>query len=466
MSDTVQFTPGQTGSTLLHGALSAAHDAHRDALGGLSLPSPSGLKKRLSATVAAFEAHRVASEQRVAIARTVVGHLQQHALLGSQPLHEAVAAVDDPGPATEQGGEGPPRWCPALTWRGERFQGRALGELAERLRAADQLTDEAVAALSWVAKELLGDGPLDLRGHRFALLGAGAELSPAPYLLSAGARVLWIDRKAPTPHPTTSPGRLVHYPQAGDLLTQTRAVAGALAAEVAEGDVHLGLYAYAPGKGRELLLTSAMNALAEAVQPASVGMLVSPTTPGQVAAAEQRDRQRRRAQAPRWQRALARAGVLPDQPYAVAGDVQIAHSIVPLQGPTYLAAQYVAKMLVSEVWAAERPEVRVSANVAGITHTGSMEHPLFLAGFRGAPSFGVQIFTPEQTRVLATLLWLHDVLGPKEETTADGRAAAVSRRSIHGGVRSAPFELDHTIRVAAVLGMVKQPSLLLRLAGR
>ena len=54
--------------------------------------------------------------------------------------------------------------------------------------------------------------------------------------------------------------------------------------------------------------------------------------------------------------------------------------------------------------------VAVSANVAGITATRSLLHPLFQAGFLGAPSFGIEIYEPATTRLLSGLLTLHDVL--------------------------------------------------------
>ena len=175
-----------------------------------------------------------------------------------------------------------------------------------------------------------------------------------------------------------------------------------------------------------------------------------------------------RAATPGWQRALAAVGALREPSYLHHEGVEISRAIVPLQGPTYQAAQYLAKMMVAESWAVDRAPVRISANVAGITHTRSLEHPLFLAGFLGAPAFGIRVFEPDQTRVLTTLMLLHDLLNPEApavcaEAPTD-RARAVVAQSIHGGVRSSPFVLDATIRVAALLGLGPRLSLLLRLA--
>jgi len=61
-----------------------------------------------------------------------------------------------------------------------------------------------------------------------------------------------------------------------------------------------------------------------------------------------------------------------------------------------------------------------------------------LAGFLGAPHFGIRVFDPEQTRVLTTLLLLHDLLAPEAPSTEadpERRARRVVAQAIHGGVR-------------------------------
>ncbi len=472
----VAFTPGQTGSTLFREALAGACEHFPEVFGDLSIPEdPSAFKRELSDLLVRFEARRAGSERRIEIARMLSAVISDHARFagdgadGSLSDHLDGAPAPD-GPATEQQGTAEAGWVPQLDYRGETYRGARFGELADRMRADHQLTESAAAALRWVATELLG-APLVLSDHCFALLGAAAELSPAPYLLAAGARVVWIDRQAPSLAPEAFAGTLVHPAQANDLLADPGSAYRAVLQEAERGPVHLGLYAYAPGKGRELLLTTSMNAIAGAL-PAdalrSVSMLISPTTPGEVQPEDRRDREARRSTAPRWQRALARTPLLPDRAHHRHGEVEIARSIVPMQGPTYLAAQYLTKMMLAESWAIDRAPLRISANVAGITHTRSLEHPLFLAGFLGAPLFGIEIFQPDNTRVLTTLLMLHDVLNPDAPgaDASDGPVAQARRlvsQTVHGGLRSAPFDFDRTIRVAAVLGLVKKPSLLLRL---
>ncbi|MEN0065166.1 MAG: hypothetical protein AAGA48_23685 [Myxococcota bacterium] len=465
-NDVVTFPDGETGSTLLRAALANAAAEFPTAFEGLSIPdSGTAFKRQWAEVVGAFEARRTASPDRLAIARHLAAFLPGQTHYGSATLAERFDDTTAPD-AVEVKGTRPPGWVPELTWRGQTFAGSQIGELADRLREACQITEAGTAALQWVAEERLQE-PLVLSDLRFALLGAGAELAPTSLLLQAGARVLWVDRQAPNLDPSTFSGTLVQVPGADDLLTDTPVIQAAVAREASAGPLHLGLYAYAPGRGRELRLTAAMNEVAAHTDPASVILLVSPTTPGEVSAGCRADRASRTARVPGWQRALRGLGALGGIPHHEHDEVQIARSIVGLQGPTYQAAQYLGKMMVAEAWAADRAPMRISANVAGITQTRSLEHPLFLAGFLGAPSFGIQIFNPDQTRVLMALLLLHDIANPQAASALPDpleRARGVVGQSIHGGVRSAPFALDPTIRVAALLGLSKQPSLLMRLA--
>jgi hypothetical protein len=148
--------------------------------------------------------------------------------------------------------------------------------------------------------------------------------------------------------------------------------------------------------------------------------------------------------------------------------IPVARAIVPLQGVSYQAAQYISKILTAEVFATQgidlqgppRP-LRVSANVAGITKTRSLNHPVFQAAFLGAPTFGVEIFEVPTTQALATLLILHDLLNPQQNPTGD--ISALFAKQVHGGIYSRAFALDPMIRIATLMGMVKRPNLLLKM---
>jgi len=173
---------------------------------------------------------------------------------------------------------------------------------------------------------------------------------------------------------------------------------------------------------------------------------------------------------------LSRAGILTKPGAFVANGVAVGYSTVSIQGLSYQAAQYVSKLCSAEAFAnygnqlqSENPRpLTVSANVAGITRTRSLSHPLFEAAFLGAPRFGVRIFYPETTRALTTLLMLHDLLN----TAAPGHASsalapadklgALQSQQMHGGIYNLPYGLESAIRIAAVLGMGMNPSVLLR----
>ena len=129
---------------------------------------------------------------------------------------------------------------------------------------------------------------------------------------------------------------------------------------------------------------------------------------------------------------------------AAAGLPRVSDTIVPLQGVSYQAAQWLEKTVAMEALGARRPGLKLSANVAPITNTRSMGHRLFQIAFRGAESFGVEIFTPETTRTLCTLLYVEDLLGDRPAVPAH----------FHGGAFTVPYTANSAIRMAAVRGLV------------
>jgi hypothetical protein len=150
-------------------------------------------------------------------------------------------------------------------------------------------------------------------------------------------------------------------------------------------------------------------------------------------------------------------------------------AVVHLQGASYQAAQYLEKLLAMERWAAygiagEGGAAALSANVAGITRTRSLEHPMFAAAYLGGGAFGVETFAPETTRPLNALLMLHDLLNPKAAgAPGAGRERApqtLFAQRVHGGVYGLPFDLQPLLIAAAVIGFAKKPALLGRFLGR
>ena len=444
----VALPKGASASTLFHSLLSDAIASFDDVFDGLEAPKTAKtFKKNLATFLIEFEQRRRSSSRAAEIAAFIVNRSQQAMHLGSTLLSqlEPTPGLDIeelPGDAASAG------WLPEISYDNARFAGSELRSLVDGLverghigPGAEQTLERAIARLEQ------NGGKLDLSGERFALLGAGAEIAPTAALLAAGATVLWCDIHPPPAELASTAGRLLHARGRGDLLAVPHQILEAVRRFASdEGPVHLGLFAYAPGKGREWRLGAAMNAVARRLPKESlrsVGLYISPTSP---AAPEARDAERAKTRwgnRPSWQRLLTGMGALrinrssPSEPW-------ISDTIVPIQGVSYQAAQYIEKTLAMEALAHERPELRVCAPVAPVTKTRSIEHPIFAAAFRGTRIFEVEAFPPEVTRVMCALIYLEDVLSG---TTA-------GPRYFHGGLFTLPFALEGAIRIAALKGTV------------
>ncbi|MEM7217946.1 MAG: hypothetical protein AAF515_06240 [Pseudomonadota bacterium] len=131
-------------------------------------------------------------------------------------------------------------------------------------------------------------------------------------------------------------------------------------------------------------------------------------------------------------------------------------TVVPIQGLSYQAAQYLGKVLAAERWAGQG--LRVSANTAAITRTRSLDHPVFAAAFGGAAAFGVETLTPRQSRRLNGLLAVADWLAEEAPRPGDVR--------VHGALHGLPYPLEKALRVAAAIGFARSPRLLAGLLRR
>jgi hypothetical protein len=479
ISEGVVLARGETGSVFFHGILSETVRQF-PSLSSAALPSSAAqFKKNYGVAIARFESARIASPQRVDIAaflrRATLASLQFSAGQADVSLLDALSrTVAAPPTVTFEPTLSQPGLTAEVPCDGRMFRGKAVLDLVSQLHAEHHLTDAAAAGLKWVVEFIEAQGgALPLLGQRFALLGASAELSPVSLLLQAGATVRWIDTKKPPSNPGA--GRLISTQGGDDLLTNPQAVAAALREFAQEGPVHLGLFAYAPGSSRELRLAGAMDALVETLGPTvvkSVSLYVSPTSPGELQAEDLKVSASRKRSPKLWQRGLQATRILKSPGHIGSNEAAIAQGVISLQGAAYQAAQYLTKIISTEVLATQGlggKRITVSANVAGITNTRSLAHPLFQAAFRGAPQFGVRVFEPETTRALSGLLMLHDVLNPEAPGSATrqyvnpiDRARALRTQQIHGGVYDLPWQFDSAVKTAAVLGLGKRPDLLLR----
>ncbi len=476
---------GQSGSSYFHELLQRAVQRFPDALSSARFPTSAQVfKHKYAEILPAFEAARMAHASRVEVARFICLEAERGLRFASIDGDTAFADVllreEAPLPLTDVTLEGPGKLTPEVRHHGRRYRGREVLSLVHTLRSRELMTDAAAAGFERLFARLDRDGgTLSLRGQRFVMLGAGAELSPVNLLLEAGADVLWIDLREPTSERLldTRLGGKLSFPKGGaDLLAQPSRILATLRAYAESGPMHIGCYAYAGGASQEWRLTTTMNALVRALPRnavASVSMLVSPTTPSRISAENERVSNERRRDAARWKRALQAAGQL--MPALEGdGDVKIVRAIVRAQGVSYQAAQLVGKIYAAEASAVYGSTLEgdgstpltVSANVAPITATRSLSHPVFQAAFLGASLFDVEISEPETTRALAGLLSLEDVTDPEAPSSctrgyasASERANAVLSQQIHGGIYTNPFALDAAISVAAVRGLTMRPKL-------
>lgn len=461
----VQLPSDTSASALLHTLLCKACE-HFDDLKHVQLPeSGKGFRKVFPEVLPVFEAARIASKNRSAIARRMgleaASSLVYRTAEGEDRKLADVLGNDlrEPLPLETKTGTASAGLSIEIPCDGRVFRGAQVRGLIDQLVKERALTRPAAQGLRWACDQQ----ELDLRGRKIVLLGAGAELSPAPLLLAAGAEVLWIDLTDPTIDEADHRGTL-HYAKGGaDLLTQPQEILATIRAFAGADAVSVGMFAYAAGKGREWRLEASMNAIVNALPRGSVdavGLYISPTSAACVHPDDADAGRGWKSEAPLWKKALSRTRALRPG-YAEENGKAVSRAIVPLQGASYQAAQYIAKALAAEAFATTRRVEVVSANVAGITNTRSMSLPVFQAGFVGAPLFGIRIFETETTRWLSGLLLMHDWLNPEARSEDP---AALFERQIHGGVYTTGHVLLDVIKVAAVYGFARKPSLIAAMA--
>ena len=462
----VALAAQHSASSVFHALLSGAARRY-SSLAFADLPVDA-LRRDYADLLVRFEVARLADAQRDAIADAMLADLAQYIVWrqgdAEQPLKEHLRAQAAPPTLERRAFAGTPGWLPGMIYRGRRWQGEELPLLATELHDRGVVSYAAMQSLHGIG-ERLGGNALDLSGRRIALLGANAEMAPTRLWLRAGAEVLWLD-VAPPPadwlRDEQLAGTLVWPVQPIDLLRAPQEALAALRSFADGGAVDIGLYAYAPGRARELRLTATMNALVDAMPRASIAsvtMLVSPTTPTRLPTKDVERMRTRLAQRPAWEAALARFGLLGrgggSFSSATPGEtdappVHATRTVVPIQGLSYQAAQYIGKVLAAERWAAQG--LRVSANTAAITRTRSLDHPVFAAAFGGAAAFGVETLTPRQSRRLNGLLAVADWLAVRNPVPGEVR--------VHGALHGLPYPLEKALRIAAAIGFLRSPGLL------
>ncbi len=459
----IGFVDEGSATAHLHAALHAAVSRFPDELGAAALPDdPADFRTSYPEVLPRFEAARAGSNDRVEIARTVVAAVNERLVMhpDGTPIGDAVARPADPLPTEVRSFDGHTRLHPHVPLDGADRTGAELVAAVSAMVDRGSASSSVAEGIAWVV-DAAGSGGIDLTGRRIAVLGAGAELAPTRLWLEGGADVLWIDVADP---PTDLLGRddlagsLRWVPGGADLLADPDRIRATIEEFAAGQQVDLGLYAYAGGHAHEWRLTAAMNAIVDAL-PAEVvhgvAMLVSPTTCGILTEADVAAEAARRASAPRWLRALARMHALgTGVGHATIGDTAANRGIVSIQGGSYQGAQYVGKMLAAEVWAAADHTIGVSANTAGVSLTSSLQHPVFDIAFAGAEALGVETYAPPTTAALNGLLTLRDRLDP---ASTDRPLEELFTTRVHGGIYVTPYPIDPALKVAAAVGLLKDP---------
>lgn len=460
----IELAGGQSGTRFLFDVLSTAAGTFSNDFAGAEFPSEERrFRKSYPAALPRFEAARLASPNRPEITRLLAEATARKLVWledgKSMPLAEM---LQGPGQALALSSEHSERagWKASITCDGICYPLEDLGKLGRSLCSRNIISGAAASSFEWLASNA---GEINLQSRKIAVLGASAEMAPTRFLLEAGADVLWIDINPPPEELRSSlpGGRLSWVTDGADLLTQPAGVLATIR-KFAEGQpVDIALYAYAPGQAREIRLTGAMNAIVDAMPAeaiASVTLLVSPTTPTGLAAADLDAMQARLEARPRWEALLAAAGALGKPGAAVCGSAAATRTVVDIQGSSYQAAQYLGKVIMAESWATAPQPIRVSANTAAITKTRSLSHPVFDAAFGGASAFGIETLTPDQSQRMNGLLAIRDWLAPDMPAPGSVR--------VHGGIHTLPYPLQSAMLSAAAIGFARSPKLLTALLSR
>jgi hypothetical protein len=479
----VDYPAGTSAAVLFHQILRDTVARFPEALGGIRVPDGvSAFRDSYPDLLPEFEAARADADNRTEIARSLAAASADAIVWAGEPeevpLDVALRRTEAPIDLDMGEPNAAPGLLPGVEAGGRLLTGAELRDFVAGLAERHVTSGAVTTSIDWLLDRAAdGTGRLDLSDRRVAVLGAAAELAPTPLWLQGGAEVLWLDVVPPPPDVLDAPrGGVLHWPPGGvDLLRRPGEVVATLLRFAADSAIDLGLYAYAPGRGREWRLVAAMNAIVAALPAGAVRsatVLVSPTSPGVLTLGDLAAEELRRTTRPGWQASLDKLGLLGrGLGHATHGDAHTNRGVVSIQGAGYQAAQYLGKLMTAEAWAtwgiptAESADpLRVSANTAGISKTASVRHPVFDTAFGGATAFGIETYAPATTRSLNGLLTIRDVVDPDGPASPlhefpDGaaRASAVTTTRIHGGIYAFPYPLDAALRVATAIGVVRDP---------
>ena len=126
-------------------------------------------------------------------------------------------------------------------------------------------------------------------------------------------------------------------------------------------------------------------------------------------------------------------------------------SIVPQQGPNYILAKRVQQ------WRAINAKANghlVSCNVAPASFTSSvLSNKLFATGYRGAQSFGLEIFQPATANGLMAAQLVADLAGDTAVSNVPLHELFMPTAN-HGGMWRTPFQVRSALVAGVLIGLV------------
>jgi hypothetical protein len=366
-----------------------------------------------------------------------------------------------------------------VSYKGETLAGDALLRRLDAWVESQVIEPSAREALSLVVSN---PDWLDLSDHYFAMLGASSEMGPLSALCSWGANVLAVD--LPRPHlwnhisdiARAGSGR-VHVPlrNGNDDALAERAGADLLidGPEIAtwlrgfDQTFTIGNYVYADGTNFVRLASGVDALIASLLRTRPDLALAYLATPTDVFAVSEEIAQRARRRAKGSAFGSTLRTLSGKKLYArnyqelVQGEDRswgMSDSLVPIQGPNYALAKSLQR------WRAvvsREDGVISSANVAPASNTMSVtKNKMLAAAYRGAPSFGIEIFDPATTRTLMAALLVHDIRNPAStahpQTPLDHPFDLFVQGAIHGGIWTLPYEARSILPVGLVGGFLKR----------
>lgn len=379
-----------------------------------------------------------------------------------------------------------------VPYHGKALRGAALRHQCDVWLAAGVVEPSFVTALMAVSEH---PEWLDLTGVDFAVIGAGAEMSPTKYLLDWGATVWAVDPPGPRAwlrllaDARTRAGRvrLPISPGKADTskgreysLVALADLAGAdvlkLGPEVRTwlteipGPFTLGNYVYLDGANHvraSLAIDLIATSLLAAGKEMMLAWLATPTdvfAVGMDAVAESRRRWDDEGfVASMARRPMHRFGRFePNYPSTVwtydGIEYGLCDCLVPAQGPDYLLAKRLQRW---RAIAARADGVKVSLNVAPSTRTRSvLKNRALIAAYSGADRFGLEIFAPETTNAIMAALLVHDLRNPdaaaNPATPLKQPMDLFIQGAAHGGLWRSQYAARSVLGLAATLGMFEQ----------